>query len=187
MKSGWEYVDENGVHEKLAPKTLAENVLMTETGPSLLDAIRDMIHPVGSVWISVENTDPNLVFGGTWVRIENRFLLAAGSDFSAGETGGEKNHQLNTSELPKVVGKIIAGSGPEGETAAGYGAFRDAYGVFSTSGVRQYARATDAASQSWPSGSTQNGIYSVDMNFGNNIPHNNMPPYLAVYVWKRTA
>ena len=64
MKSGWEYVDENGVHEKLAPKTLAENVLMTETGPALLDAIRDMIHPVGSVWISVENTDPNVLITG---------------------------------------------------------------------------------------------------------------------------
>ena len=40
MKSGWEYVDENGVREKLAPKTLAENVLITENGPALLDAMK---------------------------------------------------------------------------------------------------------------------------------------------------
>ncbi len=58
MKSGWEYVDENGVREKLAPNILAENVLMTEDGPALPDAIRDIIHPMGSVRISVGKMGP---------------------------------------------------------------------------------------------------------------------------------
>lgn len=48
MKSGWEYVSENGQREKLAPKTLIDNVLESENGPALMDVIRNLIHPVAA-------------------------------------------------------------------------------------------------------------------------------------------
>lgn len=54
MKLGWEYVDENGQQEKLASKTVIENVLESKNGPAMMDIIRDMTHPIGS-----SSTDPD--------------------------------------------------------------------------------------------------------------------------------
>ena len=187
MKSGWEYTEENGVREKLAPTTLAANVLMSENGPALMDAIRDLVHPVGSVWISVENTDPNLAFGGTWVQIEDVFLLAAGSTFSLGMTGGEIEHTLSQQELPRVSGTIVAGSGSAGEYGNGYGAFRYTSGVFTAANDRQYAKADNQYASAWPQGDNRLGKERVNMTFGEDEPHNNMPPYITVNVWKRIA
>ena len=46
-------------------------------------------YPVGSVYISTRETNPTTLFGGTWVRLPDRFLLGAGETFEAGNTGGE--------------------------------------------------------------------------------------------------
>lgn len=62
--------------------------------------IIDTIYPVGSIYMSVVNTSPSTLFGGTWVQIEDTFLLAAGTNHSAGTTGGEENHTLTTQEMP---------------------------------------------------------------------------------------
>ena len=48
--------------------------------------------PIGSIYISMVSTNPGTLFGGTWVRMENRFLLGAGSGYAAGATGGEAAH-----------------------------------------------------------------------------------------------
>ena len=100
MKSGWEYIEENGIREKMAPNTLISNVLESENGPGLLDIIRNYTHPIGSIWMTLRNDDPNVLFGGTWTKIEDVFLLASGDDVQAGETGGESAHTLTTEELP---------------------------------------------------------------------------------------
>ena len=100
MKSGWTYSNDSGNREKLAPNTLAANVMMSENGPDLLDFIRDYTHPVGSIWMTSEDQDPNVLFGGTWTKIEDVFLLASGENVPAGTTGGEAVHTLTTEELP---------------------------------------------------------------------------------------
>ena len=69
MKSGWTYSNDSGNREKLAPNTLAANVMMSENGPDLLDFIRDYTHPVGSIWMTSGDQDPNVLFGGTWTKI----------------------------------------------------------------------------------------------------------------------
>ena len=69
MKSGWTYSNDSGNREKLAPNTLAANVQMAEDGPGLLDFIRDYTHPVGSIWMTSGDQDPNVLFGGTWTKI----------------------------------------------------------------------------------------------------------------------
>ena len=48
----------------------------------------DDIYPIGSIYISTSPTNPSTLFGGTWTQIEDRFLLSAGSTYSAGSTGG---------------------------------------------------------------------------------------------------
>lgn len=59
--------------------------------------IFDMIYPVGSIYISVNDVHPSVLFGGTWEQIQDRFLLGTGSTYSAGSTGGETNHTLTQS------------------------------------------------------------------------------------------
>ena len=91
-----------------------------------------------------------------WEQIQNRFLLAAGSSYTAGDTGGEATHTLTVAEMPKHThGSIYTGS----------------------SGTKNLP---------WLSGTGSNLAY-VEGYAGGGKAHNNMPPYLVVYVWKRTA
>lgn len=156
---------------KLGGKTLAE-IMLT-------------LYPVGAVYISVNSTSPASLFGGTWEQLQDRFLLAAGSTYSAGSTGGEAAHTLKESELPNITGSVTSGSGAAGgSTSTGYGNFRSATGVFTTSLSCMYT--TDAADNNrWPSGASS--YQKISMSFGGGASHNNMPPYLAVYMWERVS
>lgn len=133
-------------------------------GKSLLD----MVYPVGSIYLSVSGTDPQTLFGGTWVRLEDVFLLAAGAKHAAGSTGGEESHILTEDEI--APHKHAMAYGPESSGAAtGFSYGIAAGSATNSAGGRGYA--------------SNLGTFSA----GGGQPHNNMPPYLAVYTWKRTA
>ena len=57
-------------------------------------------YPVGSIYLSVNSTNPGTIFGGSWEQIKDRFLLACGSTYSNGSTGGESTHKLTVDEMP---------------------------------------------------------------------------------------
>ena len=57
-------------------------------------------YPVGAYYISSSSTSPATLFGGTWVQIQNRFILAAGSSYSVGATGGSATKTLVTDNIP---------------------------------------------------------------------------------------
>ena len=61
----------------------------------------DSIYPVGAIYISVDNKNPNTLFGGVWEQIQDRFLLAAGSTYQAASTGGESKVALKIDEMPE--------------------------------------------------------------------------------------
>lgn len=62
--------------------------------------VLDLFFPIGSVYLSADNDfNPNSSWGGTWVKIENRFLLGSGTR-GVGATGGEETHILTESEMP---------------------------------------------------------------------------------------
>lgn len=73
---------------------------------SILDGISaenyplNTIYPVGSIYLSVLETSPSSLFGGTWERIEDVFLLACGNSYKAGQMGGESEHILELDEMP---------------------------------------------------------------------------------------
>lgn len=129
-------------------------------GGSLLQKV----YPVGAIYISTVATSPSTLFGfGTWQRIEGRFLLGASATYGAGSQGGEATHTLTINEMPvHNHGTYEAGCG------------------FVTSG----SAGSDARIQI--GGASYRTVPSTD-NAGNGWSHNNMPPYLAVYIWKRTA
>lgn len=134
----------------------------------------DRIYPVGSLYLTVASTNPATLFGGTWERIKDTFLLAAGDTYKAGTTGGEADHKLTEEELPVVEGSATFrpwGSGnPMTETS----------GVFSRSTAGSTAIGFAASG-------SENDARELKLSFGGDQSHNNMPPYLAVNVWKRTA
>lgn len=125
-------------------------------------SILDMTYPVGSIYMSINNTNPQTLFGGTWEQLKDRFLLGAGNTYAAGNTGGEATHTLTVSEMPSHDHGIKMNvSGYEG-------------GIAYTSHFGQ------GDPQQWDN--YQGLIGST----GGNNAHNNMPPYLVVYMWKRT-
>ena len=140
-------------------------------GKSLLN----LIYPVGSIYMSVNNVSPATLLGGTWEQIKDRFLLAAGTTYSAGATGGEAAHTLSVSELPA--------HGHHAADSANTGNVYTTKKEFVASGA--YAARLDAT---YGYVDTSNTTYRLSTTpTGDGAAHNNMPPYLAVYVWKRTA
>ncbi len=126
-------------------------------------AIADLIYPVGSIYMSVNAASPKTLFGGEWEQIENTFLLAAGSSYAAGSTGGEAAHTLTIEEMPthNHTAKSVRVTEKSGGSAA----------------MRNNTLSDLASDVSTP----------VVSDTGGGAAHNNMPPYLAVYMWKRTA
>ena len=137
------------------------NVPVKFSGKTLFD----IVYPVGSIYMSVSSTSPATLFGGTWERIQDRFLLAAGSSYTAGNTGGEAAHTLTVNEMPAHSHAIYSGYGDIVSNVS------DAY-RYQTWGNHD---------RGWKIGNL--GTNSI----GGGAAHNNMPPYLAVYMWKRTA
>ena len=120
--------------------------------------------PVGSIYESTVSTSPATLFGGTWAAIGGRFLIGADGTYAAGSTGGEATHTLTAAELARHGHAVSMGTGS--------GAWFDPYTA--VAGSNTGASLTEA----WASGVTQEGGGGA---------HNNMPPYLVVYMWKRTA
>lgn len=137
------------------------------------------IYPIGSIYMSLESTSPASLFGGTWERITGRFLLGGSSDtYTIGSTGGEATHTLSEPELPTLYGHITMHSA---ETDSKGSIWWNPTGVFSTSPLHNSYNAPSSGS----GGATS--ISGITFRAGGDAAHNNMPPYLAVYMWKRTA
>lgn len=117
-------------------------------------------YPVGAIYLSVTDTDPATLFGGTWERIGGRFLLGADDTYTAGSTGGEAEHTLTIDEMPKHNHEI------DNLNASGNAT---PYMTVSAQDKKGYG------------GNVQT------MFAGGGKPHNNMPPYLAVFMWKRVS
>lgn len=124
--------------------------------------IVDLIYPIGSVFITVNNVNPSTYLPNTnWELLEDRFLLGAGSTYTAGATGGSATHTLTIDEMPShnhSSSYRYRNPGSSGGSFNGVG------------------------SGTWFNFVTENNNTGYT---GGGQPHNNMPPYLAVYMWKR--
>lgn len=138
-------------------------------------SLLDLTYPVGSVYMSVNSTDPSVLFGGTWERLKDRFLLAAGDSYTNGATGGEANHTLTEEEMPKHDHTVRT------TRAESYPAYWHSNHTGGTNSSTGWAYLSTAGSENGGVGS----LYVEKV--GGSKAHNNMPPYLAVNMWKRTA
>lgn len=129
--------------------------------------IRNNVFPVGAIYMSLSNTSPASIFGGTWEALKDRFLLGAGGVYPVNSTGGETSHKLTVNEMPSHIHnfKRVSVNYPTGLR------WEDMWGY--------YQEVPDEPTPSW----YDNNISSV----GGSATHNNMPPYLTVYMWKRIS
>lgn len=202
---------------------LSNSWVAVKHGKTTKENIFDLIYPINSIYISVQDINPGTLFGGTWERITDKFLIGAGSSYSGGATGGSttNNHThdfwhthefSHTHGVPGVPHSHGLSSGYALLNLASTGtniyaqmntdiSFNDNY-YMKTSGKRTYAGADTttgvinlggAADATTPSGTTTSS-QSTTTTSGSSIytttgasDTNNMPPYLAVYIWKRIA
>lgn len=146
------------------PSSMQSNQLFFQTLGS--NYILDNVYPVGSIYMSVNSTNPKNLFGGTWEQIQGRFLFGMNSSYPAGSTGGEITHKLTNAEMPTHSHYMAAGN------AGGDDTWTPDVGSWLVNGV------TSDKNTWW----AQIGMDEV----GGGAAHNNMPPYLSVYIWKRT-
>ena len=123
------------------------------------------IFPVGAIYLSVTDVSPAELFGGTWEQIKDTFFLAAGDTYAAGSTGGEAEHTLTTTEMPYHSHTILLNSA----SSVSYDTWDYSYGA-------------SKANRSYYS---QGPAEPIVGGAGGSGAHNNMPPYLSVYAWKR--
>ena len=140
-----------------------------QLGGKTLAEIMLALYPVGAVYISANSTSPASLFGGTWEQLKDRFLLGAGDSYAAGGTGGEAEHTLSSHEIPHHYhNSYFLGLSGTVDAPAYYAVFNQSAYTYN------YAATTPNTLDVASTGRT-----------GGNQPHNNMPPYLAVYMWKR--
>ena len=142
-------------------------------GISLLD-----VYPVGSIYMSINSTDPGVLFGGTWQRIQDTFLLAAGSTYTAGDTGGSPDAIVPYHRHVWSGGTRFVVYTPSSSTSTGQSRVR----VASSSSGSYYTNYSSDSAVDY-SGVTNTAYAGTS----GNATGANMPPYLAVYVWQRTA
>ena len=180
---------------------------------SQLQDTASKLYPVGSVYISFNSADPSTLFGGTWVRLKDTFLLANGDSYAPDTSGGSATKTIGVNNLPShshscytvgnhthtrgnmnITGSLGTGSASpslnKGDTSGAFynsGTDGNRYSTSTTLWDRT-SKVTLDASRNWSGSTSANGSHTHTIgNTGSGLPLNIMPPYTTVYAWRRTA
>ena len=146
-------------------------------------------YPIGSICMFKATINPNELYGGTWARIEGKFILGADdSIYPLGSESGEAVHTLTENEMPShnhgekpLVGSMwnIASQGITDTSSLA------AKGIVSTDKVEGHGYATNLT-EDVVDGFKIDASHEHD-SVGGGQPHNNMPPYVALFIWTKVA
>lgn len=155
----------------------------------LVGAVNDVInimYPVGSIYMSVDSVNPSTLFGGTWERIEDRFLVATGTYFDLEQSGGSKDAVVVSHTHTQVEHTHTYPSDESGKPYKTWG---------TKSGSTEEGAPLSGTGKHYAA--TKNQDYKWLINMSSEQPtinasgvdgaDKNLPPYLAVNMWKRTA
>ena len=131
------------------------------------DSNYNKIYPIGSIYMSINETNPSELFGGEWEQIEDRFLLACGTKHSNGSTGGSEDAVVVTHNHSTYETYVL--------TTSGGGVARNSTAGTTGTKIQNLLQSNDAITR------------NVIENAGTSGIGKNMPPYLAVYCWVRIA
>lgn len=207
-------------------KEYVEYAIANQTPPTT-DIDIDKIYPVGSIYMSMSLTSPSSLFGGTWQRIQSRYLMASDSTYTAGETGGNNDavvvshshsassevdgghshsisggshsHSASSSSSGShshgITNTLGCGWNPGGNTdRIMYNKYQSARGMqeffnINTGGAHTHT-VTVSKNSSHSHTISSNGDHAHNVNIfssGSSGTNKNMPEFIAVNVWKRTA
>lgn len=141
--------------------------------------LADLIYPVGSIYMSANAVDPSTLFGGTWERVSGKFLLGADDTYTAGSTGGEAEHTLTVDEMPAHEGHLYSNFDNSGYADRG----GDDNSYYVNSSATDYSKYANRPYKIV----SGNELVIQGYTRGGGLAHNNIPPYLAIYIWKRTS
>lgn len=185
----------------ICPVTRAEQVYFSDN--SKLSKLTP--YPVGAWFFSSNSTSPASLFGGSWTQMKDRFLVGAGNSYGKEQTGGSDTVLLYESDLPNHAHTIPALSG----TAASAGSHTHPVSrngqLFAWPGGSQTGIYTVKSFQGWNQGTVYAGDVSLTTSSsgshthtvttksgwtgktGTGRAHENRPPYMAIYMWKRIS
>lgn len=169
-------------------------------------------YPVGSIYCSIDSTDPGALFGGTWAAIgAGRALVAAGGGFAVGSEGGSDTHTLTVEEMPSHAHTAWTGeAGWHGhaartDTANLTGSFNPGGLGVSASGICSLGAGSQPSNKGYYTDSSivninASHMHNVGVDGAGNHTHtvgvgatgggqafSVRNPYIAVNMWRRTA
>ena len=169
-------------------KNQADNATFLTINSSSSFLEQNNVYPVGSIYMNILSDNPNTLLGfGTWARFgEGRMLVSqdsGDSDFNTGqETGGAKTVTLSASQIPEHTHSLYVSEYQGGDDAAWSNGASS--GRVSGNSIDRQTRTSSANSGK---GALITGGSAQELGTSGGSAHDNMPPYIAVYMWKRTA
>lgn len=162
-------------------------------GTDIVDLLQESMlsaYPVGSIYVSTQSTSPETLFGGTWKALnEGRVLIGCNSSYPAGNKGGSATVSLSSSQMPSHshgLGSVSMSGSFKARYNDGSTPSDVASGVFTATKIGRggYQGGNYGDQYEYKvSGSLSGSTTSA----GSGSAHNNMQPYLSVYMWERTA
>lgn len=150
--------------------------IFTKGGGKLVD----YIYPIGSIYMSVNSTNPSQLFGGTWTQLKDRFLLGVGDTYkTVSSTGGVTTHQHTFGIRSTSSKNLTAGNSVGATLNGGNSATTDNTKIASGQSINVNSVLGSGSAWDYMDG-------DVWVSKGTTTNVNNLPPYLTVYMWKRT-
>ncbi len=155
-----QYTGSSSVSLQTSETDKGKTLTISEEKPSQL--FLNSVYPVGAMYFTVDaNFRPADTFGGTWERVEDRYLMLAGSKYAPGSTGGSDTHTLTVEEMPAHTHTLTVG------TYTNRNVSTSLFGTAAPTSSSEKTVSTDST--------------------GSGTPINIIPSYYGVIGWRRTA
>ena len=195
--------DEEAIHED----NVLDVVINVINAPEIRTLLLNIYHPVGSYYFTDRNVNPGTFLGGTWETVEGRFLIGASEEtYPVNSTGGsadavvvEHDHVGSTNSSGAHIHTVSGTAASAGNHAHYAGSKRyNAYGKGNLDALMQYgyngnytgSSAAGAHTHSISGSAASGGAHTHEVTVessGESGIGKNLPPYIAAYIWVRTA
>ena len=134
-------------------------------------------YPIDSIYLSLSDVNPSTYFGGTWKMIKDKFMLGAGGKYTTGSTAGNEIHNHSLSSKGGANMRKYADTFYQGDTTTAGTMPKETSGYWwLTTANSDYSSTTNPGTKC-----VGVGLY------GATDDKSSMPPYFAVYIWRRIA